>query len=404
MPTPTPQKTDDRERVLSTLEALVEKQALKRIVFSKPQEKDDVRAVLMPVILKGKLHFQLARQKKDGKVHHRNISVGDIRAFGEGMLSAFRQWNLFTEAGEGQVMVSSKGQVKAVGNWQKLSEEAAPVEAQSHNRVKHRLIPEGEPVPFLVRLGIADQNGRIYDKKQDKFRQINRFLECLDDLSAYFPKDQPVRAVDFGCGKSYLTFAMHYYFTVHKGLETDIIGLDLKEDVTSFCSRTVEELGLKGIHFLKGDISQFAPIKDADLTVSLHACDTATDAALAQAIASRSRLILSVPCCHHELARQIECPPLEGITRFGVLNHRLADIATDALRAAHLEAAGYQVQVFEFIEAEHTPKNLMMRAVLKNPAGNKEAYKKYCELRDFFRVSPAIERLARLPEGIQPVQ
>ena len=256
----------------------------------------------------------------------------------------------------------------------------------------------------VVRLGIADQNGRIYDKKQDKFRQINRFLECLDDLSAYFPKDQPVRAVDFGCGKSYLTFAMHYYFTVHKGLETDIIGLDLKEDVISFCSRTVEELGLKGIHFLKGDISQFAPIKDADLTVSLHACDTATDAALAQAIASRSRLILSVPCCHHELARQIECPPLEGITRFGVLNHRLADIATDALRAAHLEAAGYQVQVFEFIEAEHTPKNLMMRAVLKNPAGNKEAYKKYCELRDFFRVSPAIERLARLPEGIQPVQ
>ena len=187
-------------------------------------------------------------------------------------------------------------------------------------------------------------------------------------------------------------------------METDIIGLDLKEDVISLCSRTAEELEMKGIRFQTGDIRQFAPIENADLTVSLHACDTATDAALAQAIASSSRMILSVPCCHHELARQLDCPPLEGITRFGVLKHRLADIVTDALRAAYLEAAGYQVQVFEFIEAEHTPKNLMMRAVLKNPKGNWEAYRKYCELRGFFQVSPSIEKMARLPEGIQQTQ
>lgn len=398
---PTPQKTDDRERVLSVIETLAERQALKRIVFSKPLEKDVIRAELLPVTLKGRVCFQFAQQKKDGKMLHRNIQAREIRAFAEEMLLVYRQWNLFTEAGEGQAMVSSKGQVKAIGNWKKLSENAAPVEVQSHNRVKQRILPEGEAVPFLIRLGITDKSGRVYDKKQDKFRQINRFLECLDDLSRAFPKNQPIRVVDFGCGKSYLTFAMHHYFTREKGLETDITGLDLKEDVIEFCSRTAEELDMKGIRFLVGDISQFAPIENADLTVSLHACDTATDAALAQAMASRSKMILSVPCCHHELARQIDCPPLEGITRFGVLKHRLADIATDALRAAYLEAAGYQVQVFEFIEAEHTPKNLMMRAVLKNPRGNREAYQKYCELRDFFRVSPSIEKMAQLPEGIK---
>lgn len=401
MPTPTPQKKDDRERVLSVIEALAGKQALKRIVFSKPSEKDIVRAELLPVTLKGKVCFQFAQQKKDGKMLHRNIQTGEIRAFAEEMLLTYRQWNLFTAAGEGQAMVSSKGQVKAIGNWKKLSEDAAPVEVQSHNRVKQRILPEGEPVPFLIRLGITDKNGRVYDKKQDKFRQINRFLECLDDLSRAFPKNRPIRVVDFGCGKSYLTFAMHHYFTKEMGMETDIIGLDLKEDVIELCSRTAEELEMEGICFQVGDISQFAPIDNADLTVSLHACDTATDAALAQAIASHSKMILSVPCCHHELAKQIDCPTLEGITRFGVLKHRLADIATDALRAAYLEAAGYQVQVFEFIEAEHTPKNLMMRAVLKNPKGNREAYQKYCELRDFFQVSPSIEKMAQLPEGIQ---
>lgn len=392
-----PEQTKDSKALLTeSLRRLFEKNALRRMVLSKPQDKTVVRGELRPAQIRGQTFLQLTCQKKDGKALHQNIPVSESESCIETLLREFRQWNLFTDAGEAQVLVSSKGQVKINGSLARLAEEANPSQAVAHDRSKRRILPDG-PVDFLIRLGITDKNGRVLDKKQDKYRQINRFLEYLEDLSGCYPTDRPVRVLDFGCGKSYLTFAIHYYFTQVRKVPTDIIGLDLKEDVIALCSSIAEDLSLEGIRFEVGDINRFAPIENADLTVSLRACDTATDAALAQAIASNSKAIVSVPCCHHELANQIDCEPLAEITRHGILKHRLADIATDALRASYLEAAGYQVQVFEFIEAEHTPKNLMLRAVRKNPAGNREAYRKYCALRDFLKVSPSIERMAGLP-------
>lgn len=389
-------KPDSKSVLTESLSKLFEKNAVRRMILSKPQDKSVVRGELRPTSIRGEVFLQIVRQMKDGKALHQNIPVAESTACIEMLLAEFRQWNIFTEAGEAQVLVSIKGQIKITGNLVRLANESKAAETASHDRNKHRILPN-EPVDFLIRLGITDKNGRVLDKKQDKYRQINRFLEYLEDLSGYFPKDRPIRVVDFGCGKSYLTFAIHYYFTRVKGLKTDIIGLDLKQDVIALCGSIAEELKLDGIRFLVGDINQFVPIENADLTVSLHACDTATDSALAQAIASNSRMIVSVPCCHHELANQIDCAPLAEITRHGILKHRLADIATDALRASYLEAAGYQVQVFEFIEAEHTPKNLMLRAVRKNPDGNQEAWQRYCAMRDFLSVSPSIERMAQLP-------
>lgn len=389
-------RPDPKTSLIQSLCTLFEKNAVRRMVLSKPQDKTVTRGELRPTSIKGENVLQITRQMKDGKALHQNIPVSESESCIEMMLADFKQWNLFTEAGEAQVLVNSKGGVKVTGNLAKLAAENKEAKAVSHDRSKRRILPDG-PVDFLIRLGITDKNGRVLDKKQDKYRQINRFLEYLEDLAPHYPKDRPVKVVDFGCGKSYLTFAIHYYFSQVKGMQTDIIGLDLKEDVIELCNQIAADLNLEGIRFLVGDINRFAPIENADLTVSLHACDTATDAALAQAIASNSKTIVSVPCCHHELANQIDCAPLGEITRHGILKHRLADIATDTLRASYLEAAGYQVQVFEFIEAEHTPKNLMLRAVRKNPKGNREAYQKYCALRDFLSVSPSIEKMANLP-------
>ncbi len=391
-------KIDPKEKTLQLLCQLLEKNTVSRIILSKPQDKTVVRGEVKPVKLKGQTFLQLTRQMKDGKALHQNIALDQLPTILSQWTEGYRQWNLFTTAGEAQLLISSKGQIKVTGSLQKLEESAEAIEPKAHNRSKHRILPEG-PVDFLIRLGITDQNGRVLDKKQDKYRQINRFMEYLEDLSRYFPTDRPVKVVDFGCGKSYLTFALHYYFTKIKGLETDIVGLDLKEDVIELCNSIVAQLGLSGIRFQVGDIGGFVPIPDVDLTVSLHACDTATDAALAQAIASNSKTILSVPCCHHELANQMHCDALQEITRHGILKHRLADIATDALRATYLEAAGYQVQVFEFIEAEHTPKNLMLRAVRghRREKDCRQAYLRYCGLRDFLQVSPSIERMAPLP-------
>lgn len=257
-----------------------------------------------------------------------------------------------------------KGQVTAL--W----DEADPIPESelSHNRIKNRVLQEGKAIPYLVKLGISDPNGRIYDKKQDKYRQINKFLQYLQEESDFLLQGkESIRAMDFGCGKSYLTFALHDYLTRVLGVQTDFIGLDLKEDVITTCQKTAEELGLQGIRFIQGDINQFAPLDQVDLTVSLHACDTATDAALAQAVKSHSRLILSVPCCHHELAGQIHCPPVKPILEHGILKQRLAEISTDALRA----------------KWDKGPDSARAR----------RAYQEYQEIKSFLGVDPSLEHM-----------
>jgi len=265
----------------------------------------------------------------------------------------------------------------------------AGVRISSMNRVKNYILEEGRPVPFLVHLGIMTPQGKVIASKYDKFRQINRFLEYIDDIlpevqqkiAAETQQDggteRPLRIADFGCGKSYLTFAVYYYLTELKHIETQITGLDLKEDVIAYCNKLAQQFGCKGLTFAVGDIAGYHYEHAPDIVITLHACDTATDYALAYAVKQKTKAILSVPCCQHELNTQLDThkaqtasasPEFASLLKYGIIKERFAALATDALRADYLENAGYAVQILEFIDMAHTPKNLLIRAVLKNPA------------------------------------
>lgn len=377
------------EQILSTLQCCFVKNRIDRIIFSKPKDKSIKKAQGKLVKIKGEVFFQYERFLTDGKALHENIELSKAGDFLANLTKEYRQINVLSGKNDFQVLCSKKGELHSSGSLLPIESGA---EIAGHDKQKKRILPESVPVGFLVHLGVTDEHGNVYKSSRDKYRQINRFLEFIDDLKEHFPKDRPVKIVDFGCGKSYLTFAIHYYLTEKLKLETDITGLDLKPDVIATCNGVVEKLSLKGIRFLQGDINEFAPLENVDMTVSLHACDTATDAALAQAVHSNSKLIVSVPCCHHEAAKVIGCDTLSPILEHGILKQRLSEIATDALRGKYLEALGYKVQIFEFIESEHTPKNLMIRAI-KTGKPSKKALEEYNSLCDFLNLSPSISKM-----------
>lgn len=239
----------------------------------------------------------------------------------------------------------------------------------SHNRKKRYILEEGRPVPFLVDLGVQTKEGKVITSRYDKFRQINRFLEFIEDIWPLLPKDRPVHIIDFGCGKSYLTFAMYYYLHELKGLTLEVTGLDLKKDVIVHCNELAKKYHYEGLSFLHGDIADYTGTDSADMVVTLHACDTATDYALYKAMKWHAGVILSVPCCQHEVNKQIACEPLEGALKYGLIKERLSALFTDALRADLLEENGYDTQVLEFIDMEHTPKKILLRAVRRVDAG-----------------------------------
>lgn len=377
------------EQILSTLKSCLVKNRVDRIIFSKPTDKTVKKAQGKLIKIKSEVFFQYERFLTDGKAMHENVEFSKAGDFLVNLTKEYRQINVFSKKNDFQILVSKKGELHSSGSLLPIENGS---EIAGHDKEKKRILPEGEPVGFLVLLGVCDERGNVYKASRDKYRQINRFLEFIDDLKEHFPKDRPVKIVDFGCGKSYLTFAIHYYLTEKLGLETDITGLDLKPDVIATCTSVVEKLSLKGIRFLQGDINEFAPLENVDMTVSLHACDTATDAALAQAVHSKSKLIVSVPCCHHEAAKVISCESLSPILEHGILKQRLSEIATDALRGKYLEALGYKVQIFEFIESEHTPKNLMIRAI-KSGKPSKKALDEYEALCKLLNLSPSISKM-----------
>lgn len=279
----------------------------------------------------------------------------------------------------------------------------------SFGKKKNYIIAEGTPVPFLVRLGVMTKDGKVITSKYDKFRQINRFLEFIRDVLPEFDltqmtEDRPLRISDFGCGKSYLSFAIYYFLNKIMNIPVEITGIDLKEDVIKNCSALAEELNFSGMHFVCGDVALFKEQKSPDIMITLHACDTATDYALKYAIDSGSKVILSVPCCQHEINLQLEKKsfadenPYASIMRYGLLRERFAALATDALRAEFLEQSGYGVQVLEFIDMEHTPKNILLRAVKKNLSNEnaKSANQK--------TVSDSEKRTTCLLDGLQASQ
>lgn len=283
----------------------------------------------------------------------------------------FRSCVIRSDDKEIQILSNKKGKITRIERAV-----SAPVMKNVGTQRKNRIIEEGVPVPFFVRLGVMTAEGKVIAAKYDKFRQINRFLEIVDDIlpdvmesRARDGDSSPLRVVDFGSGKSYLTFAVHYFLREIKGIDCEVFGLDLKKDVIEYCSRMAAELNLPGLSFSVGDISTYSGSRSPDIVVTLHACDTATDFALDYAVKRGVRAILSVPCCQHEVNAQLSklsdgCgSPFEPLLRFGLIKERFAALATDAIRAELLERAGYRVQAMEFIDAENTPKNLLLRAV-----------------------------------------
>ena len=274
---------------------------------------------------------------------------------------------------------------------QKHHEQKEKVQIQAHNRVKQYILKEGVPVPFLIDLGVMNEQGKIIHARYDKFRQINRFLEFIEDILPRLSRDREITILDFGCGKSYLTFAMYYYLHELKSYDIRIIGLDLKTDVIRKCNELAKTYQYDKLTFLEGNIADYTGAEEVDMVVTLHACDTATDFALAKAIGWNAKVILSVPCCQHELNRQMKNDMLSPIMNYGLLKERMAALVTDGLRAEYLKREGYDVQVLEFIDMEHTPKNILLRAVKTGRRADNEESIRACET--FLHVTPTLGRL-----------
>jgi SAM-dependent methyltransferase len=367
---------------------------LLQATLSQPRRKDGTaspKTVIRPIELKNGLHYQFEYHYPT-KVTHENIAADQAAAQVISQLQeSYRQALVKTTEADVQLLFSKKG--KATILKKPPTGGARPTSLQ-HNRQKQRVLAEGKAAPFLFELGIMTAEGLVHAKKQDKYRQINRFLEMVTDVLAYLPKDRELTIVDFGCGKSYLTFALYHLLAVEQQREINIIGLDLKADVIAFCSELAEKLGYDKLKFLVGDIAEYEELQAADMVVTLHACDTATDAALAKAVNWGASVIMSVPCCQHELFKQVTNDALSPILSQGLLKERFAALATDAARGTLLEVLGYKVQMLEFVDPEHTPKNLLIRAVRTEQHGvSAKKWEQYEQFRQFLSISPSLENM-----------
>ena len=348
---------------------------------------------IRPVLIKGSLAFQETLYLET-KVFHSNYEKEEMtERMMEYMETLFRQAQLESMSEQATVLVSRKGAVNV-----KRKQKAAAVQNRkeqdlSHNRAKQYILPDGQPVDFLVGLGVQTPEGRVVKAKYDKFRQINRYLEFIEDILDKLPADRTIRIVDFGCGKSYLTFAMYYYLRKMQQRDIRVTGLDLKADVIAHCSELALRLQYDGLDFRQGDIAGFEEADQVDMVVSLHACDKATDYALEKAVKWGASVILAVPCCQHELNGQMRCDMLQPLLKYGVIRERLAALATDALRAELLEQCGYDTQILEFIDMEHTPKNLMIRAVKASGMRPGKCVASVDRVMEFLHVNPTLKEL-----------
>lgn len=340
------------------------------IQFSNPRMIKTTKATIRPVTIKKQLHYQInlhaGTQSRDI-----NISPETLSAQVEQLLTLdFKQGIIQTLHANYHLLSSKKGKITILKKAISTPPDTTLNQALTHNRKKNYLLQEGTPIPFLIELGIMNAEGKVLVKKYDKFKQINRFLEMVHDCLGALNLSKPMHIVDFGCGKSYLTFALYHYFANIQGLSLKIVGLDLKTEVIEQCSILAKKLKFKHLSFFVNDIEHYETNDPIDMVVALHACNTATDAALEKAIQWNVKVILAVPCCQHELYNQIKNTDLDPILKHGIIKERIAALTTDALRAQLLEILGYKTQILEFIDMEHTPKNLLIRAI-KNPSAPK---------------------------------
>lgn len=411
--------TVDQKRITDVLADLPDK-----LVLSNLTDKTHLyrKTVIQKIILKGKAAYQIERFT-DKQAFHENV---DGHALTEVVLDSFpsiysqlniwrngRQWN-FKVTKKGKLLFNVQEQnslsSKQSGNsnqlpatngigskGKRIAAEGEPL--TSHNRKKNYLLKEGTVIPPLVDLGIFTKDGKVVHSMYDKYKQINRFLELVEDVAADYP-NKDMHIIDFGCGKSYLTFILYYYLVELKGFRVQMTGLDLKEDVIRKCNATAEKYRYDNLHFELGDINGYQTNKPVDMVITLHACDTATDYALFNAITWNAGIILSVPCCQHELNRQIHTDELAALTRYGIVKERISALMTDAIRANLLEYCGYKTQLLEFIDISHSPKNVLIRAVKGNrsQAKKEQALSEVKQIMETFHVEPTLYQLLQIRE------
>ena len=370
---------------------------LQQIILSNSRHPEQTQKVkIRPVLIREELLFQETAYRGT-QAFHENFTAEQLTdRICTALQEQFRQGEFSAKTLQATALVSKKGKltlkVKNSGKApQTAASEEEELQALAHNRTKHYILEEGKPVDFLVGLGVQTPDGRVTRARFDKFRQINRYLEFIEDVIDELPKDRTIRIIDFGCGKSYLTFAMYYYLHELQHRDIQVTGLDLKTDVIKHCNELAEKLGYDRLKFERGDISTYEGTDVADMVVTLHACDLATDYALDK-VKWGARVILAVPCCQHELNRQIKCDPLKPVLKYGIIKERVAALLTDALRANLLEQQGYETQILEFIDMEHTPKNLLIRAVKKNGMRPKKSAD-IGTVEELLHVAPTLEKL-----------
>ena len=390
----------DYERLnMMTLQEFLEKQFDENLMLAvlsgqRSKEKEAPSKVrIRQIELKGSVCYQ-ASSTVGTKVLHSNYSREEVIAYVEQSLQegGFSQLQVQGRCKDGSVLVSKKGKVTV-----KVKEHQAkePVQILAHNRVKQYILKEGTPVPFLVDLGVMNKEGKIHRPAYDKFKQINRFLEFIEDILPALSREREVTILDFGCGKSYLTFILYYYLVELKKRDVEITGLDLKADVIAHCNKAAEKYGYDKLHFQVGDIGGYETEEQIDMVISLHACDTATDYALYHAIRWKAKLIFSVPCCQHELNKQMKSDNLSILTRYGIVKERTAALMTDAIRGNLLTESGYRTQLLEFVDLSHTPKNLLIRAVrsMIPASAKKQARAEVDAIEKEFGLQPTLDTL-----------
>ncbi len=378
-------KSDKLDSLLKLFCNLFEGKYLKKAVFSKPDSVDEVKSIISPKIIGGKAVLQVEIFSKDNKAYHLNIRENFYNEC-ESIFYSHSQINIISVLGDCQYMRSKNGKETIVGQTKIekgfLSNANSVLSYSSNNKKKNHILSGDED--FLKKLGISDANGRIHDKMQAKYRQINKFLEHIKNIEEYLPDDK-VNIYDLCCGKSYLSFAVYHYFKVIKNIDITMKCIDLKSDVIEYCSSVAQRLGFDEMEFVCANINDYSMVEKPDLVISLHACDIATDIVLNKASENGAKVILSTPCCHHMLNHNIDCEALEFITKHSMLRQKFCDAATDAIRLMRLEIMGYEVNALELIDPEDTPKNIILKAIKKNKVDLKkqevllQKYKEICK-------------------------
>ena len=393
----------EKENILFELKKNIQEDKLIKIVFSDRKSGDFNKVIIKPIILKSTKNIQI-ESFKDNKAFHKNIDLNNLQEL-ENILKEyienFKQILL-------QIEGSDISFIRKKESFSKKEKESNLVKSSNeHNKKKQYILNEGDKIDFLIELGLMSVEGKILKSSFNKFKQINKYLEFIDDvieeLKAKKLITNHINVLDFGCGKSYLTFALYYYLkNYRKDLTFSIVGLDLKKDVIEFCNKLAKKLNYENLEFLNGNIKDYNKSKEVDLVFSLHACNNATDYSLEKALSLDAKAILAVPCCHHEFFEKIQKNKnsefhntLKIMADNGVVLDKFATLATDSFRSLSLELCGYKTKMIEFIDMEHTPKNILIKAIKSKSSNLKEKLTEYNKLKEFLGIKPLLEDLIK---------